>query len=161
MFAHQQLLTEILGALTIVLGLVFAGVLPWLRRDVRFHTIPAVGLGAAPLLGALFGLGWVPCIGPTLGAVLSMGGSMGGNPSRGAFLTFVYCLGLGLPFVAAAVSFRRMMGAISWVRRHQLWVMRLGGAMLVTVGVLMVSGLWDTLIADIRSWLGTGYVPPV
>ena len=106
-------------------GLVFAGVVPWLQRDVRVHTVPAVGLGAAPLLGVLFGLGWTPCIGPTLGAVLDLVRTPTGAPSRGAWLAFVYCLGLGLPFLIAAVSFRKMMGAVAWVRRHQLWVMRL------------------------------------
>ncbi|MEP6666730.1 MAG: cytochrome c biogenesis protein CcdA [Nocardioidaceae bacterium] len=152
---HQHLLTKILGVLTIVLGLVFAGVVPWLQRDVRIHHVPAVGLGAAPLLGVLFGLGWTPCIGPTLGAVLSLSG-LGGSPTRGAFLAFVYCLGLGLPFIVAAVSYRKMMTAVSWVRRHQEWVMRFGGAMLVAVGLLLVTGAWDSMIVSIKDWIG-GY----
>ncbi len=150
---HQVVLTKVLGVLTILLGLVFAGVVPWLQRDVRIHTVPAVGLGAAPLLGVLFGLGWTPCIGPTLGAVLSLSG-LGGSPTRGAFLAFVYCLGLGIPFVVAAVSFRKMMSAVGWVRRHQLAVMRFGGGMLVVVGLLMVSGLWDAMIVHVKNWVG-------
>ncbi len=151
---QQVALTRILGAVTIALGLVFAGAVPWLQRDVRVHSVPAVGLGAAPLLGVLFGLGWTPCIGPTLGAVLTLSSTLNpdANPSRGAFLAFVYCLGLGLPFVAAAMSFRKMMGAVSWVRRHQVWVMRLGGAMLVTVGILMLTGVWATMIAHLQTW---------
>jgi len=149
---HQDTLTKVLGVVTIILGLIFAGVVPWLQRDVRVHTVPAVGLGAAPLLGVLFGLGWTPCIGPTLGAVLTL--SYTGSPNRGAWLAFVYCLGLGLPFLIAAVSFRRMMGAVSWVRRHQLLVMRLGGGMLVLVGVLMVTGVWTTWINEMRGWVG-------
>lgn len=157
---HQAVLTKILGVVTIALGLVFAGSLPWLQRDLRIHQVPAVGLGAAPLLGVLFGLGWTPCIGPTLGAVLSLSGTYGANPGRGAVLAFVYCLGLGLPFVVAAVSFRKMMGAVAWVRRHQVAVMRFGGGMLVVVGVLMVSGAWTALINDMRTWVG-GFAPTV
>ncbi|MFY9914110.1 MAG: cytochrome c biogenesis protein CcdA [Nocardioidaceae bacterium] len=150
---HQALLTKVLGVVTIVLGLVFAGVVPWLQSDVRIHAVPAVGLGAAPLLGVLFGLGWTPCIGPTLGAVLSLSG-LGGSPTRGAFLAFVYCLGLGIPFIVAAVSYRRMMGAVGWVRRHQLAVMRFGGAMLVVVGVLLVSGVWSAMVVHVQNWVG-------
>jgi cytochrome c-type biogenesis protein len=159
---HQVVLTRILGALTIVLGLAFAGLVPWLQRDVRSHRVPAVGLAAAPLLGVLFGLGWTPCIGPTLAAVLSLSSTLNTESSagRGALLAFAYCLGLGLPFLAAAVSFRKMMGAASWVRRHQRGVMRLGGAMLVTVGVLMLTGLWAEMVAQLQLWV-VGYVPPV
>jgi cytochrome c-type biogenesis protein len=163
LLVHQETLTKILGAVTVVLGLVFAGVLPWLQRDVRVHSVPMVGLGAAPLLGVLFGLGWTPCIGPTLGAVLALSSPLSttdANPSRGAFLAIVYCVGLGLPFVVAAVSFRKMMGAVSWVRRHQVWVMRLGGAMLVTVGVLMLTGAWTSMVAHLQSWV-TGYATPI
>jgi cytochrome c-type biogenesis protein len=156
---HQDVLTKVLGAVTIVLGLVFAGIAPWLQRDVRFHSVPAVGIGAAPLLGVLFGLGWTPCIGPTLGAVLSLGGTYGSNPTRGAVLTFVYCLGLGIPFLVAAVSFERMMTAVTWVRQRQVWVMRLGGAMLVTVGVLLLTGVWDAWVQSIQSWLTSVETP--
>jgi cytochrome c-type biogenesis protein len=150
---HQKELTKILGVVTIILGLVFAGVVPWFQRDVRVHTIPAVGLGAAPLLGVLFGLGWTPCIGPTLGAVLSLSG-LGGSPTRGAFLAFVYCLGLGIPFFIAALSFRKMMTAVGWARRHQLAIMRFGGGMLVLVGVLLVTGAWDAMIVHVKGWVG-------
>ena len=151
---HQDTLTKVLGVLTILLGLVFAGVVPWFQRDVRFHTVPAVGLGAAPLLGVLFGLGWTPCIGPTLGAILTLGG-ISGSPTRGAFLAFVYCLGLGIPFLVAAVSFRKMMSAVGWVRRHQLGVMRFGGGMLVVVGLLLVTGAWDAMIVHVKNWVGS------
>ena len=152
---HQGSVSKVLGLLTIVLGLVFAGLLPWLQSDVRIHRVPAVGVAAAPLLGVLFGLGWTPCIGPTLGAVLSLSGTFGANPSRGAFLAFVYCLGLGIPFLVAAVAFRKMMGAVTWVRRHQLWVMRAGGGLLVVVGVLMVTGVWASMVASMQGWVGT------
>lgn len=152
LLVHEETVTKVLGVVTIVLGLIFAGIVPWLQRDVRVHTVPAVGLGAAPLLGVLFGLGWTPCIGPTLGAVLTL--SFGGSPNRGAWLTFVYCLGLGLPFLIAAVSFRKMMGAVTWVRKHQVAVMRFGGGMLVLVGVLMVTGVWTDWMNEMRGWVG-------
>lgn len=159
---HQEALTRVLGAGTIVLGLVFAGVVPWMQRDVRVHRVPAVGLGAAPLLGVLFGIGWTPCIGPTLAAVLTLTSTLNtdGGSGRGVLLAFVYCLGLGIPFLVAAVWFRRMMGAVAWVRRHQVHVMRLGGAMLVTVGILMLTGVWASMIAHLQLWV-VGYVPPV
>jgi cytochrome c-type biogenesis protein len=157
---HQDAVTKVLGIVTILLGLVFAGVVPWLQRDVRVHTVPAVGIGAAPVLGVLFGLGWTPCIGPTLGAVLSLGGAFGPNPSRGALLAFVYCLGLGIPFLVAAMAFHRMSAAVAWVRLRQVWVMRLGGAMLVAVGVLVLTGVWDSWVQHMQSWL-PGFETPV
>jgi cytochrome c-type biogenesis protein len=149
---YQEPLTRGLGVVTIVLGLAFMGLVPFLQRDVRVHQVPAVGVAAAPLLGILFGLGWTPCIGPTLSAVLSLSLTES-SAMRGTFLAFAYSLGLGLPFVLAALAFRRMLRAVSWVRRHQVWVTRLGGAMLVVVGLLLVSGLWDLLVADMRGWV--------
>ena len=150
--AYQDTITRVMGVVTIVLGLAFVGWIPFLQRDVRVHQVPAVGVAAAPLLGILFGLGWTPCIGPTLSAVLSLSLTEA-SAARGTLLAFVYSLGLGLPFVLAALAFRRMIGAVSWVRRHQVWVTRLGGAMLVAVGVLLVTGAWDLLVADMRGWV--------
>ncbi len=146
LLAHDDAITRVLAVVTIVVGLVFAGVLPWLQRDVRVHTVPAVGLTAAPLLGVLFGVGWTPCMGPTLAAVLTLAANEA-SASRGALLAGAYCLGLGVPFLLAAVGYRRMSTAIGWVRRHQLAVMRLGGGMLVLVGVLLLTGAWDHVIA--------------
>jgi cytochrome c-type biogenesis protein len=144
----RDTLTFVLGVVTIVLGLAFAGLIPLLQRDWRMHTVPAVGLAAAPLLGFLFGLGWTPCIGPTLAAIttLSINEATAG---RGALLSAVYALGLGLPFVAAGFAYRRVLGAFSFVRRHQVWVMRIGGLMLVAVGVLLITGWWDQAV----TWL--------
>jgi cytochrome c-type biogenesis protein len=156
---HQQAISRVLGVVVILLGLAFMGVLPLLQRDVRVHRVPAVGVAAAPLLGALFGLGWTPCIGPTLAAVLSLSYNEA-SAGRGAFLTFVYCLGLGLPFVLAAVAYRRLLGTFAWVRRHQQWVTRLGGAMLVLVGVLLVTGWWDRMVAQMLGWT-TGFTTAV
>jgi cytochrome c-type biogenesis protein len=149
---YQDVITRVMGVVTIVLGLAFIGWVPFLQRDVRVHKVPAVGVAAAPLLGVLFGLGWTPCIGPTLSAVLSLSLSEG-SAARGSLLAFAYSLGLGLPFVVAALAFRWMLGAVQWVRRHQVWVTRLGGAMLVGVGLLLVSGAWELIIADLRGWV--------
>jgi cytochrome c-type biogenesis protein len=141
-------LTVVMGSLTIVLGLVFMGVLPWFQRDYRVHTVPAVGLAAAPLLGFLFGLGWTPCIGPTLGAIYTLSVA-DATAARGALLSAVYAIGLGLPFVVAGLAYRRALGAFAFVRRHQLWVVRAGGLMLVLVGVALVTGWWDYAV----TWL--------
>jgi len=153
LIVYRRPISVVLGAFTIVLGVVFAGVVPWLQRDVRIHRVPAVGLAAAPLLGVLFGVGWTPCIGPTLSAVqfLAVGE---GTAGRGALLSLVYALGLGLPFIAAGLAFRRTLGAVRWVRSHQAWVTRLGGTMLVMVGLLLVTGLWDQWVVDLQSWVG-------
>jgi cytochrome c-type biogenesis protein len=156
---YRRPISVVLGAFTIVLGVVFAGLVPWLQRDVRVHRVPAVGLSAAPLLGVLFGVGWTPCIGPTLSAVelLAMGQ---GTAGRGALLSLVYALGLGIPFIVAGLAFRRMLGAVRWVRRHQVWVTRLGGTMLVVVGLLLVTGLWDHWVVQLQS-LMPGFEAPV
>jgi len=156
LWAYQRQVTVVLGVVTIVVGIAFLGALPWLQRDVRVHRVPAVGLAAAPLLGVLFGLGWTPCIGPTLSAITSLAVNEA-SAGRGALLSFVYCLGLGLPFIVAALAYRRMLGTIGWVRRHQQWVTRLGGVMLIAVGVLLLTGWWNVLVADIRAWFFPGY----
>jgi cytochrome c-type biogenesis protein len=144
----RHTLTLVLGILTIVLGLAFAGLVPLLQREWRVHTVPAVGLAAAPVLGFLFGLGWTPCLGPTLAAIttLSLNEATAG---RGALLSAVYAVGLGVPFVVAGLAYRRALGAFGIVRRHQAWVTRAGGLMLVAVGVLLVTGWWDQAV----TWL--------
>ena len=138
----------VLGVITILLGLAFAGLVPFLQRDWRVHQVPAVGLAAAPALGFLFGVGWTPCIGPTLAAItnLSLNEATAG---RGALLSGVYCFGLGLPFIVAALAYRRALGAFGVIRRHQQWVTRIGGAMLVLVGLALLTGWWDQAV----SWL--------
>jgi cytochrome c-type biogenesis protein len=153
LFTYTRQITVVLGAMTILVGVAFLGLLPWLQRDVRFHRVPAVGLAAAPLLGVLFGLGWTPCIGPTLSAVQLLA-LHEGTAARGAVLSLAYSLGLGVPFILAGLMFRRTLGAVGWVRRHQAWVTRAGGVMLIVVGVLLVTGVWDQWVAELRSWVG-------
>jgi cytochrome c-type biogenesis protein len=142
-------ITLVLGSLTILLGLAFAGFFPVLQREWRVHAVPAVGLAAAPLLGFLFGLGWTPCLGPTLAAIttLSLNEATAG---RGALLSAVYAVGLGLPFIVAGLAYRRALGAFGFVRRHQVWVTRVGGLMLVAVGILLVTGWWDQAVTWIQ-----------
>ncbi|HQR26562.1 MAG TPA: cytochrome c biogenesis protein CcdA [Nocardioides sp.] len=144
----QREVSVVLGTVTIVLGLVFAGLVPVGQRDWRIHAVPAVGLAAAPLLGFLFGLGWTPCLGPTLGVITNLAINEA-TAARGALLSACYALGLGVPFILAGVAYERMLGAIRGVRRHQAWVTRIGGLMMVAVGVLLVSGWWDQMV----SWL--------
>ena len=145
-----------LGVVTIVLGLIFAGLLPGLQRDWRVHRVPAVGLAAAPLLGFLFGLGWTPCMGPTL-AVITQLSLNEGTAARGALLSAIYALGLGLPFILAALAYRRALAVFAVVRRHQLWVMRAGGLMLVLVGVLLVTGTWDQMVQWLQVRMVTSF----
>lgn len=148
---EQHWITIVLGALTILFGLAFMGFVPGLQREWRFHRKPAFGLVGAPLLGVLFGIGWTPCIGPTLGAVLNLSMNAA-SAGRGAWLGIAYCLGLGLPFVLAAVAFRRIAGAFGWVKRHYAWVARIGGGMLVILGILLVTGLWSDFANQLRVW---------
>ena len=159
LFRYTQQISVALGFFTILLGVAFVGLVPWLQRDVRVHRVPAVGLAAAPLLGVLFGLGWTPCIGPTLSAVQFLAVNEG-TATRGAMLSVAYSLGLGIPFLLAGLAFRRTLGAVKWVRRHQVWVTRIGGMMLIVVGLLLVTGLWDQWIGDLRSVV-TGFEVPV
>ena len=145
---YSDVINRVLGVVVILMGLAFMGFIPGLQREYRLHRLPTWGVAGAPLLGVLFGLGWSPCIGPTLTAVQSLAFTEA-SALRGALLSFVYCLGLGLPFVLLALAFSRMAGAIGWVRRHYVWVMRIGGGMLVLVGILLVTGLWT----DFTIWL--------
>jgi cytochrome c-type biogenesis protein len=149
---YKSVVDRVLGVLTVLLGLAFLGLLPRLQREVRIHRLPSAGLAGAPLLGVLFGVGWTPCLGPTLAAVQTLAYSSA-SAGRGALLTGAYCLGLGVPFVAAGLAFRRALGAFAVVKRHYAVVMGIGGALLVAVGLLLVSGLWESLMIEVRGWV--------
>ncbi|WP_459349114.1 cytochrome c biogenesis CcdA family protein [Cellulomonas olei] len=144
----QDPLSRVLGVLTVVMGLAFLGLLPFLQQDRRTLVAPRAGLWGAPVLGVTFGIGWTPCIGPTLAAILLLSLD-GGSPGRGALLALAFCAGLGLPFVAVALGLQRSRRALDWLARHRLAIMRVGGGLLILLGVALVTGLWSAW----ASWL--------
>jgi cytochrome c-type biogenesis protein len=161
--AHQAVISRVLGALTILLGLMFAGVFErfsFAGRIVKPSVRPRAGLAGAPLLGVMFGLGWTPCIGPTLQAVLALGFTSG-TAARGAFLAFVYSLGLGIPFLFVALAVQRGMKVFGFARRHAQLIARIGGGMLVLLGVLELSGAWPVVITWLKVHWYSSYVAPL
>ncbi|WP_028660332.1 cytochrome c biogenesis CcdA family protein [Nocardioides insulae] len=140
--SYQRELTVVLGLVAILMGLAFLGVVPWLQRDVRVHSVPAVGLGAAPVLGFLFGLGWTPCMGPTLGVISTLAANEG-TAARGGVLLAFYAIGLGIPFLLFALLWRRMLRTLAFVRRHQRWVTGFGGVFMILIGLALLTGWWD------------------
>ena len=147
---NEAVLQRVGGVVMVAMGLAFAGLVPLLQRERRVHWVPRAGIWGAPLLGAVFGLGWVPCVGPTLAGVVAVAAGTGGGSLRGVVLTLAYCAGLGLPFVVIALGASRAVRALGWLRRHTRGIQVCGGVLLVAVGVLLVSGLWGGLLARLQ-----------
>jgi cytochrome c-type biogenesis protein len=154
-----DLITRLAGVLVIVLGFVFIGQVSFLQRSVQPRWQVATGLGGAPLLGVVFGLGWAPCLGPTLAAVYSLALTEGGL-GRAALIGFVYCLGLGIPFLLVALGFRWVTGATAWLKRNIRTVNIVGGSLLIVIGLAMVTGLWRVFVSSLGAVIG-GTVTPL
>ena len=152
---HARAVEIGVGVVVIAMGLVFAGLGP--VRQFRINRRPAAGLAGAPLLGAVFALSWTPCLSPTLAAVQGLA-LVQGSVSRGVLLGVAYCLGLGIPFVLFALGFRRLLGVFAVIRRHSRWVSRIGGALLVIVGLMLITGLWTDFTNWLRATVGPGEV---
>jgi cytochrome c-type biogenesis protein len=154
-----DLILRIAGVIVILMGLVFIGQVTFMQRTIRPGWRVATGLGGAPLLGIVFALGWAPCIGPTLTAVyaISLDGS---DPVRGAVLGIAYCIGLGIPFLLVALGLGWVTGSVAWLKRHIRVINIVGGALLVAIGVLMVSGLWRVFVSALGTVI-SGFAPAI
>ena len=154
--SHLDLITRVAGALVIVMGLVFIGQFSFLQRTLKPSWTAATGIAGAPLLGIIFGLGWTPCIGPTLTAVLSISANSG-SPWRGAILGLAFSLGLGIPFLLVALGLNWVTGSMAFLKRHIRVVNIIGGALLILIGILMVSGLWQSLMSQLAAAVNSGF----
>jgi cytochrome c-type biogenesis protein len=155
---NLDLITRIAGVIVIVLGLVFVGQFTFLQRTIRPRWTVMTGLAGAPILGLVFGLGWTPCIGPTLTAVYSIALD-GGSPWRGALLGLLFCVGLGVPFLLVALGFNWVSSSMRWLKRHIRLINIIGGAILIAIGVLMVTGVWHNVLSAWLSGVNNGFVP--
>ena len=154
---HRELITRISGVIVIAVGLVFIGQFAFLQRTVKPAWLPATGLAGAPLLGIIFGIGWTPCLSPTLAAItlLSLDG---GSPTAGVVLGVAYSLGLGIPFVLVALGFGWVAASVAWIKKRIRLVNIVGGALLIIIGVLMVSGIWSIFMSQLGGVIN-GFVP--
>ena len=158
LITNQLLLQRVGGVLTIIMGLAFIGFIPALQRQARFTPRRFAGVAGAPLLGAVFGLGWTPCLGPTLTGVITVASATdGANVARGVLLVIAYCLGLGIPFVLLALGSGWAVNGFGWLRRHSRAIQVFGGALLIVVGVALVTGVWN----DFISWVRDAFVSDV
>ncbi|ATL70936.1 cytochrome C biogenesis protein ResC [Nocardia terpenica] len=149
---NRELLQRVGGVVTILMGLVFLGLVPALQRDTRMHPRRLTGVVGAPLLGAVFALGWTPCLGPTLSGVMAVSaGTEGTTAARGVVLIVAYCLGLGLPFVILAFGSASALRGVGWLRRNSRTIQVVGGILLVAVGIALVTGAWDQFVGWVRN----------
>jgi cytochrome c-type biogenesis protein len=163
LLSHVAGITRVLGGVTILLGLLFFGAFDrfmFAGRSFKPSYTPRAGLLGAPLLGVMFGVGWTPCIGPTLGAALILS-AQSGTAARGAFLAFIYGLGLGIPFLIVAALFQRAVVVLAFFKRNARMVTRIGGGLLVVVGLLEVTGAWMAAIDWLKQHWFNSYVPPI
>lgn len=158
LMTHQRLITRIAGVVAILMGLAFLGLLPIGRGEARSNRVPAVGIAGAPLLGVVFGLGWTPCIGPTLAVILTLAANQG-SAARGGFLAATYALGLGIPFLVASLAFAKFARTVNFARRHQQAVLRIGGILIILTGLMLLLGVWDQLIGVLRQWASQSTTP--
>lgn len=159
---EARTLTVVGGVVTIIMGLVFMGMVPALQRDTRMAPKRWTTWLGAPMLGAVFALGWTPCLGPTLTAIISVSaGTEGLTAARGVALIVAYCMGLGLPFILVALGSARAMKGVDWLRRNSRTIQMVGGAMLVLVGIALVTGLWDMFVNWIQVAFITDTVTPI
>ncbi|GAB3187038.1 cytochrome c biogenesis protein CcdA [Micromonospora palomenae] len=156
-FDHERTLEIVIGTLVVLLGLSYLGVVPGMQREFRIQRLPAAGLLGAPVLGAVFALSWLPCTGPTLGAVLGMA-TAAGKTDRAVVLAVAYCLGLGVPFVVFGLGFHRLLGVFRAVRRNSRWVTRIGGVLLILIGLALVTGGWQNFVIWLQTTVGVGEV---
>lgn len=162
LIANELLLQRIGGVVTIAMGLVFLGFIPALQREVRLHSTPRGGLAGAPVLGAVYGLGWTPCLGPTLTGVIALasGTDIGSTTVRGLVLVLAYSAGLGIPFVLIALGAQWAVRTTGWLRRHIRGLQLTGGVMLLGLGALLVTGLWGEFVAWLRGPIA-GFALPI
>lgn len=154
---HARTIEIVAGVLIILLGLAFAGLLPGYGRAWRVNRLPPGGLAGAPVLGATVALSWTPCLSPTLTAVLGLA-AVQGSAGRGTLLAAAYSLGMGLPFIAFAFGLTRLLRLAAFLRRHGAWVTRLGGLLLVAVGLALATGAWNAFITWLRVTVGPGQI---
>lgn len=152
-----DVITRVMGVIVIAMGLIFMGLFRRMQNTKKLQLTPTTGLIGAPLLGIVFGLGWTPCIGPTLTAILSLS-LQSASPGRGALLGLIYCIGLGIPFVLLALGFEWATTSVTFLKRHIRTINIIGGVLLVIIGLLMVSGLWTVWVYNLQAVIGS-FVP--